>query len=77
MRRAKRFGSWVPPAGSGEAVVGMSPRLDRILISSYAQLLATVEELKALDDELQRPRGNYWPSRGETAERTLRTPRTS
>ena len=54
VRRAKRSGYWVPPAGSGEVVAEMLPRLDNILINSYAQLLATVEELKGLEDELQR-----------------------
>ena len=54
VRRKKRAGSWVPPAGSGEVVVEMLPRLDNILLNSYAQLLATVEELKGLEDELQR-----------------------
>ena len=54
VRRAKRSGSWRPPTGSRGVVVGMSTRLDNILIDSYAQLIATVEELKALEDELHR-----------------------
>jgi hypothetical protein len=33
-------------------VVEMLPRPDNILIDAYAQLLATVEELKGLKDEL-------------------------
>ena len=32
----------------------MLPRLDSILINSYAHLLATVEDLKELEDELQK-----------------------
>ena len=54
VRRAKRVGTWMPPAGSREVVVEMLPRPDNILIDAYAQLLATVEELKGLEDQLQR-----------------------
>ena len=53
-RRAKRSGSWVPPTGAGRLVKEMAPRLDGILINSYAQLLAMVEELWELEDELQK-----------------------
>ena len=63
VRQAKLSGTWVPPAGSStargrqdprEVVVEMLPRPDNLLIDAYAQLLATVEELKGVEDELQR-----------------------
>ena len=54
MRREKRSADWVLPAGSRGVVGEMSPRLDSILINSYARLLATVEELKELEDELRK-----------------------
>jgi hypothetical protein len=54
VRRAKRVGTWMPPAGSREVGVEMVPRPDASLIDASAQLLATVEELKGLDDQLQR-----------------------
>ena len=53
-RRAKKSRDWVPPTGAGRVVKKMAPRLDGILIKSYAQLLAMVEDLWELEDELQK-----------------------
>ena len=53
-RKAKKSRDWVPPTGARRVVKKMAPRLDGILIKSYVQLLAMVEELWELEDELQK-----------------------
>ena len=47
-RRAKGSSFWVPPTGAGRVVK------DGILINSYVQLMAMVDELWELEDKLQK-----------------------
>ena len=53
-RRKAKTGDWIPPTGAGRVVKKMAPKLDGILIKSFAQLLTVVKEVWELKDELQK-----------------------
>ena len=44
-RRKAKTGDWIPPTGAGRVVKKMTPKLDGIVIKSFAQLLTMLEEV--------------------------------